>query len=643
MLSNGPIRRGQLIAPFGVGAMLVTRDGTGLITAGLDHWFEVESSGNDHPVDATEFQFSEWRLQELLGVDHFMLPPDYRRRQKGQEVPNTGITVPFLRFPRWHYCPSCHFLHEVPLTYVGRIKCPLCAAKGQTWYMNQVPFVAMCDHGHVQDFPWREWVHRSAHPTCKGRMRLISTGRATLAGQKIVCECGAERSLAGITQASQKNETTTLSTTLDDTEVPYYCQGLRPWLGSYDSEPCTRHIRGTLRSASNVYYASVKTSIYIPRGDDGRTKEVASIFDAPPLSTLISMITRFGEKPSVEFLRGQYWALLEDYTDQEVDAALKFLSDPGQGVDAAVSNSSDDPETQFRGTEFNVLRGLHNTPDLKTRRVDLSLLEPEVRGYFSRITLVDKLQETRVLAGFSRVYPETDEAPEVLASRLWREMPPPGNRWLPGYRVHGEGIFMELDEERLNSWETRNAELIAARLSPLIVNYERIRILRRLRPREVSARFILLHTFAHLLMNRLTFECGYSSASLRERLYVSTDQEAPMAGILIYTAAGDSEGTMGGLVRMGSPGRLEPVINKALETARWCSADPVCMEIGSHGGQGPDSCNLAACHSCALVPETACEEFNRFLDRGLVVGTHSDAGLGFFDGPIWHKHGALRH
>jgi hypothetical protein len=131
-------------------------------------------------------------------------------------------------------------------------------------------------------------------------------------------------------------------------------------------------------------------------------------------------------------------------------------------------------------------------------------------------------------------------------------------------------------------------------------------------------------------MNRLTFECGYSSAALRERIYVSDDQNGPMAAILIYTAAGDAEGTMGGLVRMAKPGYLEPVIRRAVESARWCSADPVCMEMGTSGGQGPDSCNLAACHNCALVPETACEEFNRFLDRALVTGMLSDPKLGFF-------------
>jgi hypothetical protein len=112
---------------------------------------------------------------------------------------------------------------------------------------------------------------------------------------------------------------------------------------------------------------------------------------------------------------------------------------------------------------------------------------------------------------------------------------------------------------------------------------------------------IMLHTVAHLLINELVFTCGYSSASLRERLFVSRDGSRDMAGLLIYTAAGVSEGTMGGLVRMSRPGRLQPVSAAALSDAQWCSTDPVCMDAGERG-QGPGSCNLAACHGCALLP-----------------------------------------
>ncbi len=147
--------------------------------------------------------------------------------------------------------------------------------------------------------------------------------------------------------------------------------------------------------------------------------------------------------------------------------------------------------------------------------------------------------------------------------------------------------------------------------------------------RTLTPRFVLLHTLGHLLINELIFACGYSSASLRERLYVSAAPGREMAGLLIYTAAGDSEGTMGGLVRMSRPENLRAIFASAISDARWCSTDPVCMDAGEKG-QGPDSCNLAACHGCALLPETSCEEFNRFLDRGLVIGTFAEPNLGYF-------------
>ena len=247
--------------------------------------------------------------------------------------------------------------------------------------------------------------------------------------------------------------------------------------------------------------------------------------------------------------------------------------------------------------------------------------------------MVEKLRETRVLIGFTRIYPPENEPTGQLISLMWRDLPPQDKLWLPAYVVRGEGILLELREDRLREWVKKNKQKHDKRLRPMNQNFARACERRHLEPSEVTARMVLVHTISHILINQLTFECGYSSASLRERLYVSDDSENPMAALLIYTAAGDSEGTMGGLVRMGHPGSLEPLLQRALDKARWCSADPVCMEIGDAGGQGPDSCNLAACHNCALVPETACEKFNRFLDRGLLVGTTNPEGShieGFF-------------
>ena len=142
-----------------------------------------------------------------------------------------------------------------------------------------------------------------------------------------------------------------------------------------------------------------------------------------------------------------------------------------------------------------------------------------------------------------------------------------------------------------------------------------------------AARYLLVHTLAHILINQLVFECGYSTAALKERLYVSSDVQAPMAGMLIFTASGDSEGSLGGLVRLGRPALFEPMVRRAISRASWCSADPVCSE--NLGGAGSRLINKAACHACVLLPETACETINNGLDRSVVVGTPVNPSVGF--------------
>lgn len=182
----------------------------------------------------------------------------------------------------------------------------------------------------------------------------------------------------------------------------------------------------------------------------------------------------------------------------------------------------------------------------------------------------------------------------------------------------------------MREWENRDS--VKTRVQPLVVEAAGSTHIGQ-ESQSIGARFILLHTFAHVLMNRLVFEAGYSAASLSERIYarVPSTGVVPMAGVLMHTASGDSEGSLGGLVRLGEPGNLERLIHDAVEGARWCSSDPICMELGGTSRQGPDGLNLAACHSCAHLPETACETFNVLLDRGLLIGTFADSQIGYFN------------
>ena len=188
----------------------------------------------------------------------------------------------------------------------------------------------------------------------------------------------------------------------------------------------------------------------------------------------------------------------------------------------------------------------------------------------------------------------------------------PQERWLPAIEVFGEGIYIELREDQIRRWQQDHADWLRRRLDDdFLVRLGGI--FQTLPPlssanRAWASRYLLVHSLAHILISQFVFECGYSTASLRERLYISADAGAPMAGILIYTAAGDSEGTLGGLVRLGRKERLSLIVRRALSRASWCSADPVCSE--NLGGQGFRRANLAACYACTLLPETSCETIN---------------------------------
>lgn len=628
-MSTGNMRRAQLVTPFGVGAMSVLVNGTNVITAGLDHWYDVDDVAT---LAMEEYIEHDWRLEARLRVREFRLPPDHRYRGAAQDQRNVKLTVPVLRFPRWSFCMYCKRLKLSTLTMQQHEVCPDKdhAERRYRPRMSQVPFVAICSQGHLDDFPFDKWVHRSHNPQCTGVLRLTSRGGGGLEGQVVKCDCGKERSLRGITSSGRDEhgeEHTTLTDQLSSPQEPYHCTGARPWLAEMESA-CLQPMRGALRAAGNVYFSKIESSIYLPRTEGAVSAGMHDLMRRPDVGPVMRVLHQaVGAAVTVEQVRQHLpQELFGPIPDDEIMAGFYDLFGVGEERPVAVDSGDTELLTgddEWRYPEFQRIREEPKDDYLTASDpgMDMSL-----RSHFGRVRSVDVLRETRALRGFTRV---RDDVLKLTAGKaLLRRRPlPPDQEWLPAYVVKGEGIYVELDAEHLSAWEAR-AE-VQARADMITGRYGQVTSRRGLQARRLSPRFVLLHTLGHLLINELVFACGYSSASLRERLYVSDTQHREMAGLLIYTAAGDSEGTMGGLVRMARPGNLRSVFSSALSDARWCSTDPVCMDAGQKG-QGPDSCNLAACHGCALLPETSCEEFNRFLDRGLVVGTFADPGLGYF-------------
>jgi hypothetical protein len=280
-------------------------------------------------------------------------------------------------------------------------------------------------------------------------------------------------------------------------------------------------------------------------------------------------------------------------------------------------------EERYRHDEYGAYTGprppKQERHDFDTENLSISAYPDWFGKLFEKVVLVKKLRETRVLTGFSRLVPveAIEGSPAALSLRP--------KHWLPGFSVRGEGIFLQLSGDALRRWSTR-AEILR-RVGVLQARLDKLHTQRGLTQRIITPQLVLIHTFSHLLIRQLAFECGYDTSSIRERIYTSSNTGAPMSGLLLYTASGDAEGTLGGLVRQGEPGNLDSTIRAALLNASICSSDPLCVESE---GQGTYGLNLAACHACGLLPETSCEEGNLLLDRVLVLGTPDNLDIGHF-------------
>lgn len=608
---ENPIRRSQLISPWGIGAIVPFTNDQSLMIAGLDVW---------RYYDEKEFLIEDERLKRRLGVKELRCPPDYRDRSSGSK--NSNLTIPAVKFPLWHYCPFCGSMKKLNYT-TDKVKCDgidywhkeharSCTniPERRRKYLIPERFVVVCPEGHIEDFPIAEWVHYNSgkeysNSSCHIRRSTGGTS-ASLTSVKYECSCGATKSIAGafMPEALQR--------------IGFKCSGSKPWLGiEKDRTPCNNaKFRIVQRGATNVWFPDVKSSIYIPIDDATTNRRILSVLDRIYEIIISSRVNGEINRSVVDS-----FAMYEGVNaDDLYNAIVRRLSNQESMAEINEGIS----EEEYRFSEYKMLIKSSGGDDAKFHCINYSISDyhPQIHNFFKSISLVPKLRETRVFAGFSRLEPDSSMSLSDKKNMLSQKHVD----WLPAIEVYGEGIFFEFNMSKLKTWaESESVRKQVRKLERAFKNSTFWRI----SSGELRPEFILIHTFSHLLINQLGFECGYGSSSIRERLYCEkTSDDLEMCGVLIYTASGDSEGSLGGLVRQGKKGRIEETIINAIENARWCSSDPICI---SSGGQGPESCNLAACYNCALLPETCCELGNRLLDRGLVVGTLEDKSIGFFN------------
>lgn len=595
----GKVRRSQVISTYGIGAIVDLEAGS-FMGMGLDDWSGAGRAGS---------LITESRLQLQLGVDHFRLPPVATDVMGEAGMVDARATLPAIRFPEWQECPRCHRLGRLQQPFEqaaegSRIVCRGCGPKA---FVNPVRFVVACRRGHIEEFPWEWWVH--GKQVCSGNPRLFlrSHGKSSSLGDLFVqCDtCKQTRSMAdAYGEAGMQGRK---------------CNGTRPWL--YDRvKGCEAPPRVIQRGASNVYFPVIASSISIPPASEAAFQVIEEnwvTLKAIPESAMEAVLAGVSEAYGID-LPGLLRALESKRSFGQTRSQYTDLMGRYEEYVALCETRHDDTEggfvPQFRNTVSDV-------PD-------------RISGWFDLVGAVSRLREVRALAAFARIEPHPVSTEQIASAISEGYVSPLSKRsvnWLPAAEIRGEGIFLRFRAEAIDSWIQQNAEM-QRRADILEEQSARLAFERGYtRDYKITPRLLLVHSFSHALIRQLSMDCGYSSSALRERLYVSDSVPGGgvMNGVLIYTGSPDSEGSLGGLVRNASPKLLEGAVLRVVESTAWCGSDPVCLETDPR--QAGERISGAACHCCLLVPETACEKFNRELDRTFLVGDSERLWRGFFE------------
>jgi hypothetical protein len=594
--------------------------------------------------------------KDLKSLEYLLLIPDIEVVTHNNKIGNNGveIVIPSTYMPKVfadrsnNYKPYSKWYKE----WVNRTsnndkygekfhppKYVFNEDKGWTNDLKQDNIILLCKHGHISDFPWSKFLRwRNDEPLAilqKDSVVVLFKKQdcCNLPTIKITSNSGNASGYDGKwLKCSNCNQGVSLKGLMN---VKIECAGHKPWeaeTGAIQYHSGDRNARNQ-NPPSEVCHCTEKK--------DGQPKPIPmkvvlttgnNIYYSRTLSSIYLHSELFESDITLEILR-----LEEEKTQAMRDDILEFAIELKNKIsalkdDLPIEVEEDIPdsevETIFRFKEF---RAFHkdeallkkNPKDLNVKDVTENLDKKTISSYFKRVLRVDNMKITSAQLDFSRVVPIDADAENAHPKNIFKSK----NEDVLVYPVvenFGEGIFFSFNDLLISDFITDNTII------------EKLQ--RELKKKQETAnpfnkgavdfanvmnwQMYLVHTFSHLIMRELEFRCGYPTASLSERIYVSNEDDYKMYGCLIYTAEG-AEGSMGGLIAQTRPQNLNNLIKSAIKRATICNSDPLCWESE---GQGLFDLNFASCFSCSLVSETSCEHRNLYLDRQILVNSEN----GFF-------------
>lgn len=590
----GNARPSQLITTAGVGAV-VDLPGMSVVVRGLDAW-----GAGGLPISEPRLLAQVQEAMPGAGVISLRAFPN---DPDTADDPYTHVGVPVTTFPRWLRCPACHQL--LPIDGVDQLELQHRYGRRPDlakWVHRHCPrqnvavskrraciparFVVACNRGHLDEFPYVDFVHQGAQSPCPGaQLEMRDAGSVLGPRVTITCTaCGANRNISSA--AGTRNAG----------NLPR-CRGRHPHLQTYTA--CDAELKLMVLGASNIWFGVTVSALHLPQEDavaaaiDEHWEIVSSQTSPAVLAAVVAgmpALHALRELSADELMAAVEAERVRRASAQQHEAAASLLDAEWELFSHPTTTKQDN---DFRATP---------TPE-----------PPQYSGLLRQVVRVDRLREVQAMVGFTRIDAPTqgDLQPALRAPLSVGHV-----GWVPAVERRGEGIFVEFRGDRVAAWCDRVAD--HPHIEALRGAHDRWRANRDLDPAPAFpiARYLLVHTFSHLLLRQVALECGYSSASIRERLYVGTRQQ-PTAGVLLSTAASDSEGTLGGLVALADARFLGRLLDEALSDAEVCSSDPLCAERLPEPPS--DQLHIAACHACLFASETSCEAGNRWLHRGVLV------------------------